>query len=108
MIDNISGLPTLNYTVGARRVNMTFTVPDAYSNSVGIKDYCGLRVLTCKLDAGATRQNFFTLVTDNTLKSYNFSAFTTNKGFIKLWDGNCKATLKNYPLVAALNPTFKV
>ena len=87
---------------------MTFTLPDTYSNSVGIKDYCGLRVLTCKLDAGATRQNFFTLVTDNTLKSYNFSAFTTNSGFIKLWNGNCKATLKNYPSVAALNPTFKV
>ena len=87
---------------------MTFTLPDTYSNSVGIKDYCGIRVLTCRLDTGSMRQDFFKLVTDNRYRSYNFSVSTTNALFVNTWNGDCKATLRSYPTVAAIYPTFKV
>jgi hypothetical protein len=87
---------------------MTFNLPDTYSISVGIKDYCGIRVLTCKLDTGSMRQDFFKLVTDNRNRSYNFTVFTTNSLFVNIWNGDCKVTLRSYPMVAALYPTFKV
>jgi len=54
------------------------------------------------------RQDFFKLVTDNRFRSYNFSVSTNNALFVNTWNGECKATLRSYPMVAGISPTFQV
>ena len=89
LIDNISSLRQMNYTIGKEELKVPFTLPDTWATSIGTPDRCGERVVACQLKSEDPTLDFFSFETDVEGWEYHFALHTDNTAFVGRWNGFC-------------------